>query len=477
MKSAFSNSINASKVFLTRKSEVSNRWDPFYYRPDLVTLEEKVRRVTSLRLRDFVIRMAGGATPSTKETDTHYTDDANGIPFIRVQNLSTTGKLNLEDYRRITRSTHEGLLARSRLTGGELLVKITGVGRMAVASVVPEGFEGNINQHIVAIRTTNIKTSEALAAYLNLDIAEKLASRRSTGGTRPALDYPALLSIPVIFDERIPKLITEAVKEYEERRGKAKAMLAQIDDVLLSELGIEPRELKPLQSQIFRKSFSEITGTRFDAHYHRPEFLQLESVLLQHEHALLRELVMLSHELWDQRSLFKDEFPYVEIGVIDLALGRITSPQSIPVPEAPSRARMVIRPGDLLVSLTRPTRRAIALVDDDIPIAVASNGFAVVRQLDESKIVKRYLYHVLRSRLCVPQFDQRSSGGSYPAITEDQFLKLLIPLPEPKRQAHIAAILDKQYQQAEALLIAADEELQRTKQNIEELLIGEGGAA
>lgn len=52
--------------------------------------------------------MAGGATPSTKEAETHYTEDADGVPFIRVQNLSTTGRLNLDDCKRITRSTHEG---------------------------------------------------------------------------------------------------------------------------------------------------------------------------------------------------------------------------------------------------------------------------------------------------------------------------------------------------------------------------------
>lgn len=210
-----------SRLFLTRKSDATSRWDASYFRPELVALEKRVLKVTPLRLRDFVVQMAGGATPPTKEAETHYTEGGDGVPFIRVQNLSTTGQLNLDDCKQIRRETHEGLLGRSRLYGGELLVKITGVGRMAVASVVPEDFEGNINQHIVAIRTKNIRTSEMLAAYLNLDISEQLASRRSTGGTRPALDYPALLSIPVIADERIPKRINAAVSRAEELRRKA----------------------------------------------------------------------------------------------------------------------------------------------------------------------------------------------------------------------------------------------------------------
>ena len=216
--------INSAKMFIEQKVNVTGRWDPFYFRPELVALEEHVRQVTSHRLREFVRGMAGGATPSTSDAEKHYTESEDGIPFIRVQNLTTTGRLNLEDCKRITRSTHEGLLKRSRLSGGELLLKITGVGRMAVASVVPEGFEGNINQHIVAIRTDDIKISEALAAYINLNITERLASRRSTGGTRPALDYSALLSIPVVFDERIPELMRRAVERHQTQIQKATAL-------------------------------------------------------------------------------------------------------------------------------------------------------------------------------------------------------------------------------------------------------------
>ncbi len=151
-----SSTVNPSRVFGEKKTNVTGRWDPFYYRPELVALEKQVRKVTAKRLRDFVVSMAGGATPSKTESEKHYTEDGTGVPFIRVQNLSTTGRLNLSDCKHITRNTHETLLNRSRLNGGELLVKITGVGRMAIASVVPENFEGNINQHIVAIRTKDI---------------------------------------------------------------------------------------------------------------------------------------------------------------------------------------------------------------------------------------------------------------------------------------------------------------------------------
>ena len=52
-----------------------------------------------------------------------------------------------------------GLLQRSQVAEGDLLVKITGVGRMAVASVAPKDFIGNTNQHMVVIKTGDASIS------------------------------------------------------------------------------------------------------------------------------------------------------------------------------------------------------------------------------------------------------------------------------------------------------------------------------
>jgi hypothetical protein len=208
------------------------RHDPYYYLPKFVRLEARVSARSSARLRDYVVALSGGSTPKKEEEERYYADAETGIPFVRVQNLNADGHLSLDEVKYVNRETHEGLLNRSKVLQDDLLVKITGVGRMAVASVPPIGFEGNINQHIARIRTQSRATSEALAAWLNTDIAETLAKRRSTGGTRPALDYPALRSIPVIFDEQVQKGLSEAYAQYKQSEAKASEILAGIDAYL-----------------------------------------------------------------------------------------------------------------------------------------------------------------------------------------------------------------------------------------------------
>ena len=249
---------------MTYRGDILGRFDPYFYQPEFTKLEAHVRRLTSQKLRDFIVRIAGGSTPDIKRHDEYYTDAHNGISFIRVQNLSPEG-LQLDDCKYVTFNTHNGLLKRSQVSGGDLLVKITGVGRMAVSSVVHYGFEGNINQHIAAIKTKNYQTSEVLATFLNSDVGEKLAARRSTGGTRPALDYSALKSIPIIYNPQIVEIMQSAYAQKKQKEQEADALLDSIDDYVLAELGIEMPAVE--EKKCFVVYANERTGRRVDPLY------------------------------------------------------------------------------------------------------------------------------------------------------------------------------------------------------------------
>ncbi len=169
-----------------------------------------------------------------------------------------------------------------------MLVKIAGVGRMAVASVAPEGFEDNINQHVCVIRTGNKEISETLAAFLNSDIGEKLASRRATGGTRPALDYPALLSIPIIEDKRILEITSKVVEQKKKNEAEADKLLSSIDDYLLNELGIklpEPPE-NTLKNRMFVRTLSEIKNKRVDPFFHQDKFINNLTAILNEKYPI-----------------------------------------------------------------------------------------------------------------------------------------------------------------------------------------------
>lgn len=486
MSFALSKGANVAKVFIERKANVTNRWDPFYYRPELVALEKQVSEVTSQHLRDFAISTAGGSTPSTTNAEEHYeTTVEDGVPFIRVQNLSPSGELNLDDIKLITRSTHEGLLKRSRLEGGELLVKITGVGRMAVASVVPEGFEANINQHIVAIKTDSIETSRSLASYLNLDLAEKLASRRAAGGTRPALDYPALLSIPIIFDPRVAKLLQKAVALHKQRLQQAKDLLASIDDLLLAELRIPnpPNPPNTLESRIFQRRASEVTGRRYDPLYHQGDIF----CFVRNAPCGLTRLGSLTNYLVTGFAAGRnDQVDEEDKGIIQIRPTNLSSDRElifhrnvyIAYEKLATRKADVLQKNEVLFNNTNSQEQVGKSVLLDIEGDFFASNHITRIGLDSEELLPDLLCYVLNLyqrrrvfyRVCT-NWNNQSGVGS------DILADIPVPVPLMKRQREIVKTLNCVRKEAHSLRAQAHADLEQTKCDIETMILGEPTAS
>ena len=87
----------SATIFTVKRSEIEGRLDPFFYRPDFMELEKLMKKIGAQPLRKFVKGIASGATPKADEYEKYYSDKENGIPFLRVQNLSPTSILNYED--------------------------------------------------------------------------------------------------------------------------------------------------------------------------------------------------------------------------------------------------------------------------------------------------------------------------------------------------------------------------------------------
>ncbi|HML76218.1 MAG TPA: restriction endonuclease subunit S [Anaerohalosphaeraceae bacterium] len=157
----------------------------------------------------------------------------------------------------------------------------------------------------------------------------------------------------------------------------------------------------------------------------------------------LGDIVEQASETWDQGpTLFGEEFPYIEISAVGLGNGNYST-ENVSLKNAPSRARMIVRENDIIVSTTRPHRGAIACIKKEHDGYIASTGFAVLRRLKIKDVDKEYLINVLRSSIVLQQFLQRSSGGNYPAITPDEVDNVLIPLPDLSVQKRLIKIIER----------------------------------
>jgi type I restriction enzyme S subunit len=211
--------------------------------------------------------------------------------------------------------------------------------------------------------------------------------------------------------------------------------------------------------------FFDYINDRIDSPFFNNRFISLISRIKSISYEPLHKIVNFSSETWNQKDFFDEYFPYIEISAIDIRTGFITEIDNVSKANAPSRARKIIRNKDIVISMTRPNRGAISLINNMNNIFIASTGFAVIREIND-EVLREYLYIVLRLNFSLIQMEQRSSGGNYPAITEDELKKILIPLPPKEIQQQIVdlynhAVEEKQAKEQEAkeLLTSIDEYL------------------
>ena len=146
------------------------------------------------------------------------------------------------------------------------------------------------------------------------------------------------------------------------------------------------------------------------------------------------------------------EFRYVDISCV--ANGRLQLPDTpTTYAEAPSRARRIVKSGDVLMSTVRPNLKAFAYCNLPEGSYVASTGFAVLRAVEGND--SRYILYCILSDNVTRQIDSYVVGSNYPAINSSDVKRLRIPDWNPSQQRRIAEILstvDEAIEQTEALI-------------------------
>lgn len=134
-------------------------------------------------------------------------------------------------------------------------------------------------------------------------------------------------------------------------------------------------------------------------------------------------------------------FRYIDISSVNKGKIDWQSVQSLRFADAPSRARRVVRPGDILLCTVRPllgSHTAATWSEQDG--YVCSTGFAVIRPY--SRINPSFLRHIPFCEQVARQLVAWQCGTNYPAVNETDVRALRLPLPPPEEQAAIAQLLD-----------------------------------
>lgn len=150
--------------------------------------------------------------------------------------------------------------------------------------------------------------------------------------------------------------------------------------------------------------------------------------------------VIEDYDTIDPQRMPDQRFAYVDIGAIDNSVQEITDPKEFLGKDAPSRARRVIRTGDVLFSTVRTYLKNVAQVPPELDGQLTSTGICVLRA--NAATDPNYLFRWACSTDFINEISQAQDGTMYPAVRDEDVLAGPIPLPPLPEQRRIVRKLD-----------------------------------
>lgn len=134
------------------------------------------------------------------------------------------------------------------------------------------------------------------------------------------------------------------------------------------------------------------------------------------------------------------DFVYVDISSIDRETKKIAEAKALTLSQAPSRAKQLLRTGDVLVSMTRPNLNAVALVPEQLDGSIGSTGFHVLRS---RWLRPEFLLRLVQSQRFVDEMSALVQGALYPAVRPKDIAAFAFVFETPAQQTRIVAKLEE----------------------------------
>ena len=395
-----------------------------------------------------------------------YATDSVGIPFVRSGDFGHDGRIDFSNLIYLKPETHQKLMRGSHLKKGDVLFAIVGATIGKVSHYNYE-CEANINQAVCAVRLKPEVDPEYVAAFFQTTIGQQLIERtkRPVARANINLDEIGQLVLPRVdtsTQEKVLQLLQDGYKNRQAKLDQASALLASIDEYLLSELGITlpPEPENTIANRIFTAQRKELAGWRFDPQALHPEregcvdaLRRLNSLSLKSASFFVRDL----------RADIPDGVTYIGLENIDSNTGRhVPSSEKDTVSSA-----FAFRKGQVLFPKLRPYLNKVFLAPFD---GLCSTEFHV---LEGRSVRSDFLALFLRSKVVVKQTKHLMSGNTLPRLQTEDIEGLLIPVVDSVLQEKIVGEANRRMIEAERLRSKAESELNSAKRRIEAMLLGE----
>jgi type I restriction enzyme S subunit len=146
-------------------------------------------------------------------------------------------------------------------------------------------------------------------------------------------------------------------------------------------------------------------------------------------------------ESWSPEKHPRTKFRYIELSGIDSDRGTVAETREVDGATPPSRAKKIVRKGDIIFGTTRPGLKNIAVIPEELDGEICSTGFCVLRP-QHNITTSGWIFAICRSDLVIDQVIKDEEKSAYPAVSDSEILACQIPLPSMEEQCRIVSRIE-----------------------------------
>ena len=399
-------------------------------------------------------------------TSKDLNEESDGFPVLRLNEFDGNFITTPSKYcNKITTATFHSLLLKK----GDLLVCRTNGNPKLVgkSALVMEDSNTAFASYLFRVRPrVSLINSTTLSMFLESSIGRREIERNLLVSNQSNFSPAKLRDIKVpIFPADFQLAVNEIVTSAYQYNKQGVLLYFKAEALLLDELGIKDIDIshEPCYEV---KSTDAFTANRIDAEYYQPKYEKIIDAIKKCRYGWC-ELADKITNITDKHDPAKgpeNDFRYIELSNINPSIGIIDGYSELKGKDLPSRARMLIKEGDVIISSVEGSIDKVALVDNFHDGCLASTGFFVFR--NKSNMIPEYVLALCKSVLIQKQLEKFSSGTILAAVPKNLVQNLIIPDIPKEAQKEVANLV----QQSHAARRQAKRLLEEAKRKVEEMI-------
>lgn len=450
--------LNVKKsIFKVNKSSLENRWDPQQFHIERAEELFKLSRCSTTKLKNLFYFKSFQVTESDKT-------------YVGLENIESETGVYIGLNEKITFSS-----AKKFKKGNVLFPKL----RPYLNKVYLAEFNGVCSTEFYVLDSKSEIINEFLAIYLRSNLIVNQTKHLMTGNTLPRLQTEDVNSLQVPnISYHLQELIVEkhkvAINLRKIKLAEVKEKLSLIDAYLLEKLGVEHKQKKlNVESRIFTMPFRNLVGKRFDPIFYNSDLDQFNKG--KFTSIKLKTLII---EFSSGQGVGRQDQASEEEGVLQIRptnlgpQGSFVFEKNVFVPDEARHKRL--QKGDVIFNNTNSQELVGKSAYWDVDLEATYSNHITVLRVDETKILPEYLALILnlyqKSNIF---YSICTNWNNQSGVGIDVLLDLNIPLPPLTLQEELILHIRQIRNEATKLETEANLVLEKAKQEIEKLILGE----